>query len=221
MSITVVITNYRRPANVARLIDALRAQTLKATIFVWDNSPNLDFDDPRVDWLIRSSQNARCSARWWMASHAGTDFVLVHDDDLMPSHPKVLALTLEAATRAAPFALGAAGVVLKRGAGYWQSRHVGLRTHRIRRDMRVDIVKGSYFCSPTAQLTRIGYLDLDAEDDIAVSAKLGGGLARPHLVMAELRTSLALLREGEVARKDRHSHRAARETARWRFFSSV
>jgi hypothetical protein len=220
MSVTVVVTNYLRPANVARLIDAIGTQSVNARIFVWDNSPGQDFDDPRVDWMIRSSRNARCSARWWMASHAATDFVIVHDDDLMPSHSKVLAWTLEAATRNAPFALGASGVVLKHNLGYWQSRHVGIRAHRIRHDMCVDIVKGFYFCCPAAQLAKIGYLDLDGEDDIAVSAKLGGGVARPHLVLAKLRTSFALLQE-EGARKLRRSHRAARERARRRFFSRV
>jgi hypothetical protein len=64
-------------------------------------------------------------------------------------------------------------------------------------------------------------LDLDGEDDIAVSAKLGGGVARPHLVAASLRPSLVLLQEGEGARKQRRNHRAVRETARRRFFSSV
>jgi hypothetical protein len=203
------------------LIDALCKQTVSCTLFLWDNSPSQNFYDPRLNWIIRSSKNARCSARWWMASHAATDFVLIHDDDLMPAHPKVLAWTLEAATQIAPFALGAAGVILKRNAGYWQSRHVGIRADRVRRDMRVDIVKGCYFCSPTVQVAKIGHLDLDGEDDIAVSAKLGGGVARPHLVAASLRPSLVLLQEGEGARKQRRNHRAVRETARRRFFSSV
>ena len=130
MSLTVVVTNYLRSANVTRLIDAIRAQTLQATIFVWDNSPAQDFDDPRVDWLIRSSRNAQCTARWWMASHAETDFVLVHDDDLMPSNPNVLAWTVDAAAHHAPFAVGASGVVLNRDLGYWHSRHVGVRAGR-------------------------------------------------------------------------------------------
>ena len=219
MSLTVVVTNYLRPGNVIRLVDALTAQTVKPRIFVWDNSPTQDFDDPRVDCMIRSSKNARCAARWWMASHAETDFVLVHDDDLMPAHPEVLAWTLNAASRAAPFALGAAGVILKRFSGYWQARHVGIRARRIRQDMRVDIIKGCYFCSPVVQLRRIGYLELDGEDDIAVSAKLGAGVARAHLVAANLTTSFALLREGEGARKNRRNHPAAREAARRRFFS--
>ena len=152
MSLTVVVTNYLRAANVTRLIDAIRAQTLEATIFVWDNSPAQDFDNPRVDWLIRSSRNARCAARWWMASHAETDFVLVHDDDLMPSNPNVFAWTVDVAVHSAPFAVGASGVVLNRDLGYWRSRHVGVRAGRIRRDMRVDIVKGMYFCCPAVQL---------------------------------------------------------------------
>lgn len=219
MSVTVVITNYLRPTNVERLIDALRRQTVKPTIFVWDNSPTMDFQVAQVDWIIRSSKNTRCTPRWWMASHAETDFVLIHDDDLMPSHPKVLAWTLDAATKAAPFAVGAAGVILKHNAGYWESRHVGLRAKRIRHDLRVDIVKGCYFCSPSARLKKIGYMELDAEDDIAVSAKLGKGFKQPHLVLANLRSSFELLREGEGSRKYRCSHRAARQAARARFFS--
>jgi hypothetical protein len=221
MAITVVITNYLRPENVHGLIEALGTQTVAAQIFVWDNSPTQDFYHRKIDWMIRSSKNARCAPRWWMASHAETEFVLVHDDDLMPSHPKVLAWTVDAAVRAAPFAIGAAGVILKRNAGYWQSRHVGIRAERIRRDMRVDIVKGCYFCCPTVQLTRIGYLGFDDEDDIAASAKLGGRVERPHMVVVRLLTSLALLQEGEGARKHRRDHRAGREAARRRFFSSV
>lgn len=219
MSVTIVITNYLRPTNVERIIDAFSTQTMVPTIFVWDNSPTKDFHDPRVDWIIRSSKNARCTPRWWMASHAETDFVLIHDDDLMPSHPKVLAWTLDAASRAAPFAVGAAGVILTSNTGYWESRHVGLRAKRIRHDTHVDIVKGSYFCGPSAGLTKIGYLELDAEDDIAVSARLGNGFKQPHLVIAKLRTSFELLLEGEGSRKHRCSHRAARQAARDRFFS--
>jgi hypothetical protein len=220
MSLTVVVTNYLRAANVTRLIDALRVQTLEATIFVWDNSPAQDFDDPRVDWLIRSSRNAHCTARWWMASHAETDFVLVHDDDLMPSNPNVFAWTVDEAVRSAPFAVGASGVVLNRDLGYWRSSHVGVRAGRIRRDMRVDIVKGMYFCCAADQLVRVGHLDLDAEDDIAVSAKIGGDQPRPHVVLAKLQSNFTLLSE-EGARSYRPTHRSARELALQRFFSCI
>jgi hypothetical protein len=115
MSLTVILTNYKRPENVRRLIKALSQQTVKPTLFVWDNSSEQDCDDPRIDWLIRSSQNAKCSPRWWMASHANTDFVLIHDDDLLPSHPMVLGHTLDAAIKIAPFAVGAAGVIVDSG----------------------------------------------------------------------------------------------------------
>lgn len=218
MSVTIVITNYVRPTNVERIIDALCKQTVVPTIFVWDNSPTRDFHHPQIDWIIRSSKNARCAPRWWMASHAETDFVLVHDDDLMPAHSEVLAWTLDAAAKAAPFAVGAAGVILKPSRGYWESRHVGLRAKRIRHNTCVDIIKGSYFCCPSSRLTKIGHMELDAEDDIAVSAKLGKGRDHPHLVIARLRTSFELLLEGADARKNRGNHREAREAARRRFF---
>ena len=219
MSLTVVLANYSRPENVRRLIQALRQQTLKPTLFVWDNSPEQDCDDACIDWLIRSSRNAKCSPRWWMASHADTDFVLIHDDDLLPSHPKVLAGTLEAAAKTAPFAVGAAGVILEGGSGYWLSRHVGVRADYVDDDARVDIVKGCYFCCPTVQLEKVDYLELDAEDDIAVSAKLGNGISQPHTVLADLQNDLQLLPEGEYSRKTRKSHRAARQAACWKYFT--
>jgi hypothetical protein len=218
MSVTVVVTNYLRLTNVQRLMDALYKQTVIPTIFVWDNSPTQDFNDSRVSWIIRSSKNARCVPRWWMASQAETDFVLIHDDDLMPSHPNVLAWTLDAAAKIAPFAVGATGVVLKHRLGYWQSQHVGLRATRIRHDVRVDIVKGCYFCCPTPRLTRVGHLNLDTEDDIAVSARLGNGWKQPHQVLSRLQHCFELLPEGEEARKRRANHRAARDAARWQFF---
>jgi hypothetical protein len=218
MRVTVVMTNYLRPANIRRVIDALCQQTVKPTLFVWDNSPTQDFHDPRVAWIIRSSKNACCAPRWWMASHAETDFIVIHDDDLMPSHPEVLAWTLDAATRTAPFAVGATGVILQPHLGYWQSKHVGLRGAHTRQNVRVDIVKGFYFCCPTKRLAEVGHLELDAEDDIAVSAKLGKGLQQPHLVVARLQNKFALLPEGKQARKHRANHRNARDAARWQCF---
>lgn len=219
-SLTVILTNYLRPTNVLSIIDVLCKQSVRPTIFVWDNSPAQDFHESRVEWIIRSSRNARCAPRWWMASHAGTDFVLIHDDDLIPAHPQVLSATLDCAERMAPFAVGASGVVLKPEVGYWQSKHVGWRASRIRRDVPVDIVKGCYFCCPAARLTKLGHLELDAEDDIAVSAWLGNRLKRPHLVLARLLADLFRLPEGEQARKLRAGHRTARAAARWRYFAS-
>jgi hypothetical protein len=212
--LTVIMANYLRPRNMQRALDALCKQSVQSRIFVWDNSPTQDFHDSRVSWILRSSKNARCAPRWWLASHADTDFVLIHDDDLMPSHPNVLAWTVDAAIKAAPFAVGAAGVILQRDLGYWQAKHVGLRAADSRHDMQVDIVKGCYFCCPTARLTDIGYLHLDAEDDIAVSARLGKGLRQPHQVLARLQQSFEFLPEGVEARKRRASHRSAREAAR-------
>jgi hypothetical protein len=221
MSVTVVVTHYLRSANVALLLETLRRQTVKPVLFVWDNSPGQDFDDPGVDWVIRSSRNAQCAPRWWMASHASTDLVLIHDDDLMPAHSRVLATTVDAAARAAPFAIGSSGVILDHHLGYWHSRHVGFRADRMQRDLRVDIVKGCFFCCPTQQLSGLSHLELDTEDDIAVSARLGRGLRQPHIVAARLQTDLVQLPEGEAARKCRAGHRAARDIACWRFFGGA
>jgi len=114
-----------------------------------------------------------------------------------------------------------AGVALGAGKGYWRSQHVGVRARAVRRDTGVDIVKGCFFCSPSRELSRLGHLELDAEDDIAVSAMLARGRSRPHVVAATLRDALVLLPDVEGARKRRLGHRAAREAACRNFFRRV
>ena len=220
MSLTVVVTNYRRPENVAAVIAALITQTVKPAIFVWDNSPAQDFDHPGVDWIIRSSRNARCSARWWMASHASTDFVLVHDDDLAAGNPHVLALTLDAAQNTAPFAVGAAGVALGAGKGYWRSQHVGVRAPAAPRDTGVDIVKGCFLQS-IARTVSPGALGARRRGRHRGLRDAGAGRSRPHVVAAKLRDALVLLPDVEGARKRRLGHRAARESACRKFFRRV
>lgn len=220
MSLTVVLTNYLRTPHLHRVVDGLLKQTVRPTIFVWDNSPKQDFDDPRVSWIIRSSRNAQCAPRWWMAGHAKTDFVLIHDDDLMATDSRVLAWTLESASKAAPFGVGATGVILKEGKGYWESRHVGLRSGHATADTHVDILKGCYFCAPTEELASLECLALEEEDDIAVSARLGKKIVRPHLVAAQLQEYVKFIPQGNEARKFRKEHRAARDAARWRWFGT-
>jgi hypothetical protein len=212
MELTVVLTNYLRPANMAVILDALASQTLPHQVFVWDNSPEQSFAG-QADWVVRSSRNAMCSARWWLAAHAETPWVLVMDDDLAPADQRVLADLLEKLAEHAPTPVGAAGVILDPSIAYSECPRVGLECSRISIDTQVDILKGRFFSAPTQRLESLGFLPLDAEDDIAASAHLQGGVVVPWLQdrLRELPTA------GE-ARWRRPKHKQTREDARRQWF---
>jgi len=193
----------------------MASQSLPHHLFVWDNSPDQVFKDPRADWIVHSSRNAKCCARWWMAAHAETPWILVMDDDLVPSDPDVLSDLITSLTRYSSVPVGATGVILEPSAPYWQCRHVGLECERIDVDTKVDILKGRFFAVPTDKLKYVGYLPLDCEDDIAVSSLVGGGMILPWL-----QDRLQELPTGDESRWRRSRHAELRETARRNFFES-
>jgi len=67
---------------------------------------------------------------------------------------------------------------------------------------------------PTQRLKAFGFLPLDAEDDIAASAWLGGGV-----VVSWLQDRLRELPTAGEARWRRSKHKQAREDARRRWFN--
>jgi hypothetical protein len=214
VELTVVLTNYLRPNNMQVILDALALQSLPHRVLVWDNSPNSSFPVERADWVVQSSQNARCSARWWLAAHAETPWVLVMDDDLAPAHPNTLAFTIEKLREHAGKVIGAAGVQLTATRHYFECQHVGLEALRVTGDIGVDIVKGRYFALPIQVVQKLPYIPLDAEDDIIVSAVTGGGVVPAGL--PEMFRELPTNRESRFHRPN-HAH--ARESTRRRYFS--
>lgn len=213
MSVTVVLTNYLRSANMKPIIDTLLAQRSVPRLFVWDNSPGGTFQDDRADWVIRSSQNAHCTGRWWLAAQADTPWVVVMDDDLVPRDDRVLCDTLACLAKAFPKAIGPSGVILDPDKDYLQCQHVKMNAPPDGCDTPVDIVKGRYFAVARDAVRRLPYLPLDSEDDIIVSACVGGGVV-PQLLKGRFRD----LPTGEESRRLRERHSATREVTRRQWF---
>ena len=84
---------------------------------------------------------------------------------------------------------------------------------RISVDTHVDILKGRFFAAPTQRLGSLGFLPLDAEDDIAASAQLEGGVVVPWL-----QDRLRELPTASEARWRRPKHKQTREDARRQWF---
>jgi hypothetical protein len=208
MEITVVLTNYLRQTNMPAILAALAAQTVPHRLFAWDNSPDQSFEARQADWIVRSSLNAKCGARWWLAAHADTPWVVVLDDDLLPADERVLADTLAKLVEHRS-AIGATGVILDPQKTYAECQHVGLGVKPITVDTRVDIVKGRYLAVATEKLRPLPYMPLECDDDIILSAALGGGV-----IAESLQQRFRELPTGPEARVQRPTHSQSRETSR-------
>lgn len=78
---TVILLNYQRPQNMARIIESIKMQTVPTEIILIDNSDsNTKFND--VDLLIKPSRNLGCYIRLLMAHYAKYDHIVFMDDDL-------------------------------------------------------------------------------------------------------------------------------------------
>ena len=140
-SVTVCLLNWRRPQNMAPILDSIAAQTVPCRVMLWDNSSSpLPILSPLVDLVVHSGANLGCLPRWWLAGMAKTEWVCSLDDDLAFAAPDALECVLAAAARCPDGVLGAYGVQLVDGTHYRHAVHDNLPAN----DERVDIVKGRF-----------------------------------------------------------------------------
>lgn len=210
--ITVILTNYRRPQNVERILESLRKQCISYQLFVLDNSPDQSYRW-EADWLLRSIPSSPPAPRWWMASQADTEYVVCMDDDLAFADERVLGDTVSTLQKYPSTGVGATGVQLQDGCGYRKGRHLGLENEPISQDMPVDIIKGRYFAVPTELLRKLPVLPLECEDDIIVSSAIEN-----KVVPKVLQGRFLELPTGEESRWHRNEHWSARETTTCSYF---
>jgi len=194
MSLTIVLTNWRRPDNFRQVLDAILTQNVKPAVFAWNNSPQ-PITDNRVDWLVNSRPNVHVWARWLMLAQAETDYVANLDDDLLPTDPSVFAdaiSALETLPDHAAVGIGGWGLVDDRYPSPYHSAS-DLRP----RDRRVDYLFGRFLVARTARLQAVlpaspprrdalSMREACRVDDIIVSSLLCGGRRRQHMVPAIL-----------------------------------
>ena len=89
LDVTVVLTLYRRPQNLARQVEAIRAQSFPPkNVWLWVNyhedNADLDLSYIDVDRIIECSDNAKFHGRFAAALLADTKYVAIFDDDTIP-----------------------------------------------------------------------------------------------------------------------------------------
>jgi len=188
-TLTVCLLNYRRPQNIPAILDCLAAQTLRPTVWLWDNAPRGEGQQmrsarmrARLDLRVVSGRNFGCFPRWWLASMAETDYVCSMDDDLVLRDERVLADAVEAQRSLCPDGVvGFFGWKRVEGRQYKGSRHI----HGSREDRRVDLVKGRFMVLRRTLLERVPLLARGVghrEDDVLVNLGISGGRPGAHLV---------------------------------------
>lgn len=214
--VTVILLNYKRPDNIRRVVRDIRAQSVSAKIFLWNNGSTVDTG--AIDWQVASSENLYCRPRWFLAAHATTEFVCMIDDDLTFSDPEVLGdCSRFLDSRDDPLLIGKTGVVLSRDRSYAESTHLDWLPEPPSVDTWVDIVKGRFMFLHRASVETLRYGSIDrVHDDISVSALIHPG--EQHLVPAFLSDRFTELPQGDVGLGKEAHWLQRREEARQRYF---
>ena len=192
-AVTVLLTNYLRPRNLAPILDCLQGQTVPVQVYVWNNQPGCPIPEhPLVKLTVTASRNMRCWPRWLMASMADTEYVCTLDDDLLFADQRVLEDAIAAAADRCPEGVvGFFGWQDVPGKGYRECRHINGSPE----DCWVDFVKGRFMLLRRVLLERVPlahpvFRDVESllrrADDFYVNLCISQGRRGAHLVPGTL-----------------------------------
>ena len=187
-SITVCLTNWRRPQHLEDTIESLTFQSIKPTIFMWNNGPA--FEHSGVNWTVSSSVNHACWPRWFMASYAQTEFVCIVDDDVILGDCDLLVDIMSRLSKCPLNCIaGVEGVNLISGKSYIECEHLRIPGGPGSRDVACDIVKGKFMMVRTSALrSHLRWIDPSecVEDDIVVSSYLAETRRKQHICLSSV-----------------------------------
>jgi hypothetical protein len=226
--ITILLLNYRRPANIPVILDSIRRQTVKPVVFLWNNGPD-DVNLTGIDRYEVAGENQGCMARWKMALHATTPWIMSLDDDLCFARDDALETILQTLRTLDDPAriIGPAGCNFHNNPKYSQRRDVyaGYASEPfsepvdlpVRHDQAVDMIKGRSMALRRDQLEDLVFPD-EREDDIFLSAALAAGRGKFHRVPTCLNSAFRELPELGVGNWFEPEHLNSRNRAIARYF---
>jgi len=242
---TIILLNYKRPQNIPIIIKAIRSQTVKSVVFLWNNG-DADVNSPLIDRYERSAENVGCMARWKLAKEATTPYVMSLDDDLCFSRNDVLESIIRSLEKQdnPNRIIGLTGVCLKPvpvysirkeftcrysdennqtydnsiyeiGSG---GRVVYIKILPVVKDEAVDIVKGRAMAFRKQLLDTI-HLPEEREDDIFLSASFANKARKFHRISALLNDAFYELPERGAGNMLQQGHYLSRDRAFRAYFS--
>jgi len=220
--ITIVLLNYKRPQNIPIILKAIREQTIKAQVFLWNNGGQ-NVNSPLIDRYEESTKNVGCMARWKLAKEALTPYVMSLDDDICFSRKDALEnIITSLETQDNPNRIiGVSGACFGLIPIYELRQEFMCRLisanektdqPMLEHDALVDIVKGRVMAFRKKLLDGIS-LPEEREDDIYLSAVFSGGQRRFHKIPALLNNAFHELPEHGTGNYHSKDHYQSRDRA--------
>jgi len=179
--VTVILLSWKRIDNIKQIINSFRKQTIKPTIFLWNNNPEVTFTTKKVDWIVNSNQDMYSFAQWMMIPMVETEYLITMNDDLMPKTNDFIAHVLELVEQHPTGIVGPFGKRIVPGTSPYNGAEV--------RTGHADIVKGRCMCMRTEVLKNVP-LFTDGRvrnDDIYISYYTANGKKDAHYISWALR----------------------------------
>lgn len=226
--ITILLLNYRRPANIPIILESIRRQTAGAVVFLWNNGTD-ELNLPGIDRYEGSGENHGCMVRWKMARHATTRWIMSLDDDLCFARDDALETLIQLLRTMDDPAriIGPVGCSFQEDKSYSQRKdhYAGYASASssepvnapAARDETVDMVKGRCMALRRDQLDNLVFPD-EREDDIFLNAALAGGRRKFHRVPTQLKSLFRELPELGVGNWTTQGHLSSRDRATARYF---
>lgn len=147
MSITTILTCYRRPNYLKEQIDSIRNQSVKSQeIWLWINdhpdNRNFDFSSLNIDKIIRCDYNFKFHGRFAAACLVETSHVAIFDDDTIPGK-NWFKNCLDSEKTTGPSIFGGVGLIFN-GKRYWDHIRSGWPSSNIELT-EVDLVGHAWF----------------------------------------------------------------------------
>ena len=247
--ITIVLLNYKRPQNIPIILNAIKSQSIKATVFLWNNGTT-DVNSSLIDRYETSSNNTGCMARWKLAQRATTPYVMSLDDDICLNGSdaiKKIVQSIEAQTNSNTI-VGAFGACFSKNLKYNirkeflcryrdshdQSVQSMVDTHRLNNDREmvfvkrtfidqdksVDMIKGRCMIFRKKLLDNLEFPE-EREDDIFLNGLFSKGQRNFHCVAKLLDDTFYELPEHGTGNWLSQGHFQSRTRALQTYFSNT
>ena len=158
--ITYIIMNWKRRDNTLEITRKLKEQGVPTNVFVWNNNPDMLYEDPNADLIINSNRNIRCGASLLLMPYVMEGCVVKLDDDLIPTSNQASQSILDQLERAETMAQCPAVIGL--ASEHWYSNGTQRESTIFE---KVDSVKGRLWATRRKTLNNLSSFDIFKKDN--------------------------------------------------------
>ena len=152
--------NWKRLENTLEITRKLKQQVVPTNVFVWNNNPDMLYEDPNADLIINSNRNIRCGASLLLMPYVMEGCVVKLDDDLIPTSNQASQSILDQLERAETMAQCPAVIGL--ASEHWYPNGTQRNSTTLE---KVDSVKGRLWATRRKTLNNLSSFDIFKKDN--------------------------------------------------------